>query len=212
MIEVRHVTHGSALVRKHVRELKHFRLAKHVEQLARRDRPHLGAEIHETRMFKRRNHVHFDRRLDHDIDWPVIAINPTIIIADIVYNNIIHFHQAAIRLELFRLVFRDHQIARIRVRMHPALVRFVHDELHLIHSNATRQNRLSRSAIVNETAVEAHQKIPRLQEAVLFGNVLYACERAPRRHHELVSRVYHRADRSHVRLANILLVVKKRTI
>ena len=195
-----------------MRELKHFRLAEHVKKLARRDRPHLGAEIHETRMFKRRNHVYLDWRLDHDIDRPVIAINPTIIIADIVYNNIIHFHQAAIRLELFRFVFRDHQIARIRVRMHPALVRFVHDELHLIHSNATRQNRLSRSAIVNETAVEAHQKIPRLQEAVLFGNVLYACERTSRRHHELVPRVYHRADRSHVRLANILLIVKKRTI
>ena len=162
MIKVCHVAHSSAFVRKHVRELKHFRLAEHVEQLARCNRPHLGAEIHETRMFKRRNHVHLDRRLDYHIDGAIIAINPTIIIADIIYNNIIHFHQAAIRLELFRLVFRDHQIARIRVRMHSALVSFVHDELHLIHSDAACQNRLFGSAVVDETTIKAHQKISRL--------------------------------------------------
>ena len=157
-------------------------------------------------MFEGRNDVHLDGRLHHDID------ELAVILADILHHHVIHLHQAAIRLELFRLVFRNNEVARVGVRVHPAGMRGIHDSLDLVNRNVPRENRLLFAAIVDEPAVKTHEKESRFQEPVLLRQLLDARERPARSHHELMARIDHRADRAHVGIQNALVVGQERSV
>ena len=157
-------------------------------------------------MIKRRNDIHLDGRLYHHID------KITVVVANILDNHVVHLHQPAIRLELFRLVFRNYQVARVRVRVHARLVGRIHNELDRFYRNVARQNGLFGGVIVNEPAIETHQEKARLVEAILLRKLLCARERTPGAEHQLVPASKHSLDSLHVYIENGLVVGQKRTV
>ena len=157
-------------------------------------------------MVKRRNDVHLDRRLDHHID------EFAIVFADILDHHVVHLHESAVRLELFGFVFRNHQVARVGVRVHAVLMGLVHNELDVIYRDSAREDGFFGGVVVNEPAVETHQEEPRLVKAILLGQLLCAGKRTPGAEHQLVAASKHPLDGLHVHIENGLVVGQERSV
>ena len=167
-------------------------------------------------MVERRNDIHLDRGLHHHIYGcrrsRIASGFSGKILPDIIYNHVVHLHQAAVGLELFRLVFRNHQVSGVGVSVHSRAKSRIHNELHVVNGNSPGQYGLFCPAVVNESAVETHQVKSGLHKAVLFCQLLDAGQGPPRGHHELVTGLYHLADGGQIFCGNILVVVQQGSV